>query len=65
MRNLRSRLARSNTAIGKGLLGLLSDGALSEEDWEDVEDTLIRADLGVDASTELTDSLRTLSLIHI
>ena len=59
MRNLRSRLARSNTAIGKGLLGLLSDGALSEEDWEDVEDTLIRADLGVDASTELTDSLRT------
>ena len=59
MRNLRSRLARPNTAIGKGLLGLLSDGALSEEDWEDVEDTLIRADLGVDASTELTDSLRT------
>ena len=58
MRNLRTRLARSNGAIGKGLLALLSQGQLSEEDWEEVEDTLLAADLGVEPTTELVDSLR-------
>lgn len=58
MRTLRTRLARSNGAIGKGLLALLSQGTLSEEDWEDVEDTLLAADLGVEPTTELVDSLR-------
>ena len=58
MRNLRSRLARSNGAIGKGLLALLSQGKLSEEDWEEVEDTLLVADLGMEPTTELVDSLR-------
>ena len=53
---LRARLARSNTAIGNALLVLLSRGGLDEEAWEEVEDTLIRADLGVDATTELVDS---------
>ncbi|MEP6651534.1 MAG: signal recognition particle receptor subunit alpha, partial [Lapillicoccus sp.] len=56
---LRARLARSNTAIGNALLGLLSRGRLDEEAWEEVEDTLIRADLGVDAASELVDRLRT------
>ncbi|HEU4330727.1 MAG TPA: signal recognition particle-docking protein FtsY [Lapillicoccus sp.] len=56
---LRARLARSNTAIGNALLGLLSRGGLDEEAWEEVEDTLIQADLGVDAATELVDRLRT------
>ena len=56
---LRARLARSNTAIGNALLGLLSRGGLDEEAWEEVEDTLIRADLGVDATGELVDRLRT------
>ena len=55
---LRARLARSNTAIGKGLLALLSRGKLDESAWEDVEDTLIGADLGVEAATELVASLR-------
>ncbi len=58
MRALRSRLARSNSAIGNALLGLLSSGKLSEEDWEDVEDTLLQADLGLEPTTELVDSLR-------
>ncbi|MGE9783841.1 signal recognition particle-docking protein FtsY [Janibacter sp. G368] len=58
MRSLRTRLARSNGAIGKGLLALLSQGKLSEEDWEEVEDTLLVADLGMEPTTELVDSLR-------
>ena len=56
---LRARLARSNTAIGNALLVLLSRGGLDEEAWEEVEDTLIRADLGVDATNELVERLRT------
>ena len=56
---LRARLARSNTAIGRALLALLSRGGLDEAAWEDVEDTLISADLGVDAATELVEALRT------
>nr|WP_225911006.1 signal recognition particle-docking protein FtsY [Dermacoccus sp. Tok2021] len=58
MVRLRERLSRSNTALGKGLLGLLSGGTLDDEAWEDVEDTLLRADLGVEATTEIVDNLK-------
>ena len=47
-------------ALGKGLLALLPPGANStREAWEEVEDTLLAADLGVQATTELVDKLRT------
>jgi fused signal recognition particle receptor len=59
LQRLRARLARSNTALGKGLLALLSRGRLDEEAWEEVEDTLIASDLGVEATNELVESLRT------
>jgi len=52
-------LARSNTALGKGLLTLLSSGGLDEQSWDDVEETLLSSDLGVEATMELVDSLRT------
>ncbi|HEY7718644.1 MAG TPA: signal recognition particle-docking protein FtsY [Pedococcus sp.] len=58
LRRLRARLSRSNSALGKGLLALLSRGGLDEEAWEEVEDTLLASDLGVEATTELVDSLR-------
>ncbi len=58
LQRLRARLARSNSALGKGLLALLSRGGLDEEAWEEVEDTLIASDLGVEATTELVDALR-------
>ena len=59
LQRLRARLARSNSSIGQGLLALLSRGRLDEETWEEVEDTLIGSDLGVEATTQLVDSLRT------
>jgi fused signal recognition particle receptor len=59
LQRLRARLARSNTAIGNALLVLLSRGGLSESDWEDVEDTLLASDLGVEATQDLVESLRT------
>ncbi len=58
LQRLRARLARSNSALGKGLLALLAGGRLDEEAWEAVEDTLITADLGVAASTQVVERLR-------
>lgn len=59
MTKLRSRLAKSNSSMGRGLLGILSSGELDEAVWEEVEDTLLGADLGVEATTELVDNLKT------
>ena len=56
---LRRRLAGSNNALGRGLLLLLSRDQIDEQTWEDFEDTLITADLGVGPTTELVDTLRT------
>jgi fused signal recognition particle receptor len=55
---LRARLARSNSALGKGLLELLSRDRLDEATWEEIEETLLLADLGVDPATELLERLR-------
>jgi fused signal recognition particle receptor len=55
---LRARLARSQNVFGKGLLGLLSRDRLDEEAWEEIEDSLITADVGVDATREIVDRLR-------
>ncbi len=56
---LRSRLSRSQTALGKGLLTLLSRDNLDEETWEEIEDTLLTADVGVAPTQELVERLRT------
>ncbi|HKE63371.1 MAG TPA: signal recognition particle-docking protein FtsY [Micromonosporaceae bacterium] len=55
---LRSRLSRSQGALGKGLLALLSRDHLDDEAWEDLEETLIRADVGVDATQDIVTRLR-------
>ena len=56
---LRSRLSRSQSALGQGLLVLLSRDKLDEDTWEEIEDTLIAADLGAGPSQELVEKLRT------
>ena len=58
MVRLRERLARSNSALGQGLLALLSRDTLDEATWEEVEETLLLADVGVGPTTEIVDSLR-------
>mgnify|MGYP000961371629 CR=1 FL=1 len=55
---LRARLARSRSALGQGLLTLLSRGHLDDQAWEEVEETLLAADLGVEATTTLVETLR-------
>jgi fused signal recognition particle receptor len=59
MVRLRSRLARSQSTLGRGLLNLLSRERLDEDTWEEIEDTLLTADLGVAPTRELVDRLRT------
>ncbi len=56
---LRARLARSNNALGRGLLALLSSGKVDEATWEQMEDTLLVADVGIAGATDLIDRLRT------
>ena len=55
---LRGRLSRSQNAIGQGLMGILSAGDLDDDAWEEIEDTLIMADLGTKATMKVTDSLQ-------
>lgn len=56
---LRARLSRSQTSLGKGLLSLLSREHLDEDTWEEIEDTLLTADVGVAPTQELVERLRT------
>jgi fused signal recognition particle receptor len=56
---LRGRLARSQTAFGSALLGLLSTGKLDDETWDQIEEILITADMGATPARELVDQLRT------
>jgi fused signal recognition particle receptor len=56
---LRGRLARSQSGLGAVLLGLLSSDKLDEQAWEEIEDTLITADMGVGPARQLVEQLRT------
>ncbi|UZJ29383.1 signal recognition particle-docking protein FtsY [Streptomyces endophytica] len=55
---LRARLSRSQNTLGKGLLNLLSREHLDEDTWEEIEDTLLTADVGVAPTQELVERLR-------
>ncbi|WP_144118991.1 signal recognition particle-docking protein FtsY [Catellatospora sichuanensis] len=55
---LRARLSRSQNVFGKGLLGLLSRDHLDDDAWDEVEESLISADVGVQATTEIVAKLR-------
>ncbi len=55
---LRARLARSQTALGRGLLALLSRDTMDAAAWDEVEEVLLGADLGVAPSQELLGRLR-------
>jgi len=58
LERLRGRLAKSQNAIGKSMLGLLGGGDLDEESWEEIEDTLIVADLGPVTTAAVVEKLR-------
>jgi fused signal recognition particle receptor len=59
LQRLRARLARSHNTLGRGLLALLSRENIDEDTWDEVEETLLTADLGVAPTQELVERLRT------
>ena len=58
LERLRGRLARSQNALGRSVLGLIGGGDLDEESWQDVEDTLLVADLGPVVAESVIAQLR-------
>ncbi|MFZ3542344.1 signal recognition particle-docking protein FtsY [Bifidobacterium adolescentis] len=58
MQRLKARLSKSGNPFGKALFNILAKDQLSESDWEDVEDTLLLADVGAEASEQLVEELR-------
>ena len=61
---LRSRLSKSANPFGKALFNILTKDNLSEADWEDIEDTLILADVGAETSAQIVDDLRADARVH-
>ncbi|MFF0576021.1 signal recognition particle-docking protein FtsY [Streptosporangium saharense] len=59
MVRLRARLARSQSTLGKGLLELLSRDRLDDDTWDEIEETLITADVGVAPTQAMVEELRT------
>lgn len=57
LQRLRSRLAGTG-ALGRAIVEILARGDLKATDWEEIEDTLLVADLGLEATDELISSLR-------
>jgi fused signal recognition particle receptor len=55
---LRGRLSKSQNALGRSMLGLLGGGDLDEDSWEEVEDTLLIADLGPVVTESVVAALR-------
>ena len=55
---LRDRLARSQSVLGRGLLAVLSRDRLDDDAWEEVEENLITADVGVEATGQIVARLR-------
>lgn len=58
LERLRGRLAKSQNAFGRSMLGLLGGGDLDEDSWEEVEDTLLISDLGPTTTASVTEHLR-------
>ncbi len=63
MLRLRERMARSG-AIGNALLSVFSRGVLSASDWEEIEETLLLADVGMGPTDEIMNKLRTAAKVR-
>ncbi len=56
--SLRDRLAKARLAFAGAFAGVLGRSAITDESFEDLEEALLRADVGVGVTTELLDGLR-------
>ncbi|GGK41165.1 signal recognition particle receptor FtsY [Micrococcus flavus] len=58
LQRLRARLLKSNNVFGQGLLALLSRDRIDDDVWDEIEETLLMADLGTEPTMELVDRLK-------
>jgi len=56
--SLRDRLSKARLAFTGAFAGVLGRSAITEESFEDLEEALLRADVGVGVTAELIDGLR-------
>ncbi len=56
--SLRSRLGRARGALGSGLTGVRGRGTVDPATWDELEDALVLADVGVDLASSLLDAVR-------
>jgi fused signal recognition particle receptor len=54
----RDRLTKARAAFTSAFTSVRSRGRITEDSWEELEDALLAADVGLDVSTELLDGLR-------
>ncbi len=59
MVRLRARLARSQSGFGSVLLALLSRDHLDDDTWDEIEEALITADVGVTPARQIVTDLKT------
>jgi fused signal recognition particle receptor len=57
-KGLRDRLAKSRGALVESLSGIFSSQHLSEEDWEELEDALVLADVGPRTAADIVDAVK-------
>ena len=53
----RGRLARARSAFAGAFAGVLSRGGITDATWDDLEEALLRADVGLGVTTDLLDGL--------
>lgn len=56
--SLRERLAKARQTFTGAFTGVLGRSGITEESFEDLEEALLRADVGVGVTTDLVDGLR-------
>ncbi|HTN80161.1 MAG TPA: signal recognition particle receptor subunit alpha, partial [Acidimicrobiales bacterium] len=54
----RDRLGKARAALAGAFASVRARGGITEETWEDLEEALLRADVGVSLTTDLIDDLR-------
>ncbi len=54
----RDRLGKARAALAGAFASVRARGGITEDTWDDLEEALLRADVGVSLTTELIDDLR-------
>jgi fused signal recognition particle receptor len=54
----RGRLARARAAVAGAFTGVLGRAGITDDTWDDLEEALLRADMGLGVTTDLLDGLR-------